>query len=133
MSTVGLPDIPYDVLVLLFTHLEGNRRALYASCLASRALREAAQECLYRHVQLDYYAKEYASYSALKTLQRRPHLRPYVRSIDLVLHAYATFGLRSHAVLSSLSGLQSFTLRFQNPRPQRTHIHFSSPPYSGKT
>ncbi len=57
MSTVGLSDIPYDVLVLFFTHLEGNRHALYASCLASRGLREAAQESLYRHVQLDYYAK----------------------------------------------------------------------------
>ncbi|KAK0475099.1 hypothetical protein IW261DRAFT_1495471 [Armillaria novae-zelandiae] len=102
--------LPYDCL-----HELG---ALFQCALVNRTFSETALPSLYKHIEMtcDFSSVRNGhsfSYPALKTLDRRPYLKPFVRSLELHVLGWSTETLvaPSTDVLASLTNLTSFTIR----------------------
>jgi F-box-like len=98
--------LPFDILLSVFDVLD-SPKSLYLSCLVSKTFYEAAIPSLYRDIDLRPLYSDIASkvgilgdhpipyrlglylerrqsikYRALETIEKLPHLRSYVRTIN---------------------------------------------------
>ncbi|KAK0232719.1 hypothetical protein IW262DRAFT_1326399 [Armillaria fumosa] len=110
--------LPYDVLLAVFGRLEHELGALFQCALVNRTFNETALPSLYKHIEMtcDFSSVRNGnslSYPALKTLDRRPYLKPFVRTLELHVLGWSTETLvaPSMDVLASLTNLTSFTIR----------------------
>ncbi|PBK89191.1 hypothetical protein ARMGADRAFT_333851 [Armillaria gallica] len=80
--------LPYDVLLAVFGCLEHEPSSLFQCALVNRTFNETALPSLYKHIEMtcDFSSVRNGcsfSYPALKTLDRRPYLKPSVRTLEL--------------------------------------------------
>ncbi|PBK61913.1 hypothetical protein ARMSODRAFT_617470 [Armillaria solidipes] len=74
--------LPYDVLLTVFGCLEHEPSTLFQCALVNRTFNETALPSLYKHIEMtcDFSSVRNGysfSYPALKTLDRRPYLKPF--------------------------------------------------------
>ncbi|KAK0207897.1 hypothetical protein DFS33DRAFT_391301 [Desarmillaria ectypa] len=128
--------LPYDVLLAIFSCLEHEPSILFQCALVNHTFNETALPSLYKHIEMtcDFSSirhdvrktkvfnsaslltivLQYSfSYPALKTLDRHPYLKPFVRTLELRVLGWSaeTLVAPSIDVLASLSNLTSFTIR----------------------
>ncbi|SJL03132.1 uncharacterized protein ARMOST_06478 [Armillaria ostoyae] len=110
--------LPYDVLLAVFGCLEHEPSTLFQCALVNRTFNETALPSLYKHIEMtcDFSSVRNGysfSYPALKTLDRRPYLKPFVRTLELHVLGWSTETLVAPSidVLASLTNLTSFTIR----------------------
>ncbi|KAK0197959.1 hypothetical protein F5146DRAFT_1017609 [Armillaria mellea] len=110
--------LPYDVLLAVFGCLEHELGTLFQCVLVNRTFNETALPSLYKHIEMtcDFSSVRNGysfSYPALRTLDRRPYLKPFVRTLELHVLGWSTETLvaPSMDVLASLTNLTSFTIQ----------------------
>ncbi|KAK7040386.1 hypothetical protein VNI00_009863 [Paramarasmius palmivorus] len=112
-------SLPFDILLYIMS-LVDDRKSLYDCSRVNQVFYEAALPSLYRSISLVVLrsnGSENLNYPPLETLDRKHHLRPYVKSVELCfgLNDYVRYrpNQRPSPVwaesLSKLPNIQSFT------------------------
>ena len=93
MAPCGMEDLPDELLVMIFSHLENEELALNARNVCRRWKKLADSEVLWENYILDSYPL--ATKNVVELIQNMPSLKKYYNEIEIegheeVFHALAT-------------------------------------------
>ncbi|KAK1215827.1 hypothetical protein PQX77_021553 [Marasmius sp. AFHP31] len=108
-------DIPFDLLLCIMEHVV-DRKTLCACTRVSRLFHEAALPSLYKSVRVYVcrFHKLDFDYGPFKILNQHPHLKPFVKTVEICLGLNDYVKNRDHLTplwetLSSLPNITSFS------------------------